>query len=298
MPFYQKGVFLYKGNHDKNVTSKKLAQTLPAIGQAVKELKVIQTETINEVKEVCKAAAVEADILFIMGGDGTVHECVNSIAELEKRPVISILPGGTSNDFSRMLNIPQNLQAAAEAITDGEIIDVDLGKSNDRYFLNFWGIGLVSETSQNTNENFKKSFGILSYFLSTLQTINQVDPFSYEITADGKILEGEAVMIIVLNGKFLGTRELPIPTVSQTDGKLDVLVVKNSSLASFRELLSMNNPETIADELTELTHIQAEQVKVAADEKKEIDMDGEMKGETPGEITVLPGHLKMIKAIQ
>lgn len=298
MPVYQKGVLLYNGNQESDVTAKMLAQTLPIISQAVKELKVIQTEAINEVKEICKAAGAEADILFILGGDGTVHECVNSIAGLEKRPIIAILPSGTSNDFSRMLNIPQNLQAAAETITGGEIVDVDIGKSNDHYFLNFWGIGLVSETSQNTNENFKKNFGILSYFLSTLQTINRAEPFTYEITADGKVLEGEAVMIIVLNGKFLGTRELPIPTVSSTDGKLDVLVVKNSSLASFRELLSMNNPETIAEDLTELSHIQAEDIKITAGEDKEIDMDGEMKGETPAELTVVPGHLKMIKAIQ
>ncbi|PAV30695.1 diacylglycerol kinase [Virgibacillus profundi] len=296
MPIYSRGLFLYNGNLEKNDLDKKLARTLPILSQRVKELTVIQTATIEEAKNVCRGFADQIELLIILGGDGTVHECINSLATLENKPAIAILPGGTANDFSRMLHMPQNLQAAAHAIVEGDIVDIDLGKADDQYFLNFWGIGLVSETSKNIDDDQKKSLGVLSYFMSTLKTVGQAELFSYEIIADDMTYDGEAVMILVLNGKFLGTKELPIPKVSPTDGKLDVLIVKNSNLASFRELLSMNNPELDADGLTELTHLQVEAIKIKADKSKVIDMDGEMNGTTPSEITILPNHLQMIQA--
>ncbi|ALX49156.1 YegS/Rv2252/BmrU family lipid kinase [Lentibacillus amyloliquefaciens] len=292
---YEHGLFIYNGTAGNEHTEQKLSQTLPVLAKAIKKLTVIQTETIEEAKATFEAYAEDVDIMILLGGDGTLHECVNTIAPLGKRPVVAILPGGTCNDFSRALGMPQNLTQAARAIANGEVTDVDVGKTDGRYFLNFWGVGLVSDTSLNIDEDQKKNLGVLSYFMSTLRTVNQATPFKYKIDADNKQHEGEGVLILVLNGRFIGTRELPLPTVSLDDGKLDVLVIKNSTLASFRELLSMNNPETNSQQLTELTHFQATSIKVSTSEEKAIDMDGEIDGTTPDEITILPHHIPMVK---
>ncbi|WP_067730280.1 diacylglycerol/lipid kinase family protein [Oceanobacillus damuensis] len=294
MPKYEKALFLYHINAGKTNIEQKLSQTLPILSRHIKELTVLQTDTAEETENVCKTFGETIDLLIILGGDGTVHTCLNSIAPLEKRPIIAILPGGTSNDFSRMLQIPQNLQAAAEAIVKGEIIEIDIGKSNDRYFLNFWGIGLVADTSQNVNENEKKSFGALSYIMTAIRTVNNTQSFSYELNSDNGIFKGEAVLIAILNGKYIGTREIPISTISPNDGKLDVLVIKDSTLASFRELLSMNRTIVDNDEMEQLTHFQASSLSISTSEIKDIDMDGEIPSSTPAKISVLPKHLKMI----
>ncbi|MEC5424686.1 YegS/Rv2252/BmrU family lipid kinase [Virgibacillus sp. C22-A2] len=295
MPKYEKALFLYNGNAGKNDMEQKLSQTLPIITKAIRELTIVQTKSSKEAKETCIAFASKIDLLIILGGDGTVHTCINSIAALESRPVVAILPGGTSNDFSRMLRIPQNLYAAATAIVEGDAVPIDIGKSNSTYFLNFWGIGLVSETSQNIDEDQKENFGVLSYFMSTLRTVSQAEPFTYDIKTLNNQYEGEAVMVLVLNGKFLGTKELPIATVDPSDGKLDILIVKNSNIASFRELLAMNNPEFYDKEFSELKHFQATELVINTDETKEIDMDGEINETTPSIIEILPSHLQMIQ---
>lgn len=292
---YVKGLFIYNGTAGNENIEQKLSQALPVLAKTIKKLTVIQTESTEEAKTTFREYALKVDIMIILGGDGTLHECVNYIAPLNKRPVIAVLPGGTCNDFSRTLSMPQNLYQAAQAIAAGEVVDVDVGKTSDKYFLNFWGIGLVSETSLNIDAEQKKSFGVLSYLMSTLRTVNQAAPFSYKINADHEQYEGEGVLILILNGRFIGTRELPLPTVAPNDGKFDVLVIKNSTLASFRELLAMNKPDINSQQLTELTHFQAASVKVSAPEEKAIDMDGEVDRTTPDDITILPKHIPMIK---
>ncbi|AVQ97997.1 diacylglycerol kinase [Oceanobacillus iheyensis] len=296
MPRFSKALLLYNGNAGKGDIEQKLRDTLPILSRGIKELIVLQTASIEEVTETCKTYSDQVDLLIILGGDGTLHCCINALAPLPNRPIIAVLPGGTSNDFSRMLQLPQNLANAAEAIVDGTVVDVDVAQSDDTYFLNFWGIGMVAETSKNIDEQQKKSLGVLSYFMSTLKTVSKSEQFTYKIKAEGEVYEGEAVGILVLNGTFIGTRQLPILTIDPTDGLLDVLIIKNSSLAFFRELLSMNNAELNKEALQELTHFQANEIKVSTGSAKEIDMDGEIFTKTPATICVLPKHIQMIQA--
>ncbi len=293
---YNKALYIYNGNAGKEAMEEKLAQTLPILSQAIKQLIIIQTESIEDARTTCIDYASHIDLLIILGGDGTIHNCINAIAPLNERPVIAILPGGTSNDITRMLQIPQNLYQAASAIIDGKVVPIDVGKADDRYFLNFWGIGLVAETSQNIDNDQKKNLGVLSYFMSTLKTVGQAKSFSYELKTSSDRYQGEAVMVIVLNGKYLGTREIPITSISPSDGRLDVLIVKNSSLASFRELLSMNNPETEINDLQEIKYTQTNRLHIHTNETKDVDTDGEIISGTPSTIEILPSHLRMIKA--
>lgn len=296
MSKYDEALFLYNGNADHEEIQRKLMYAIPKLSLAIKQLHIVQTESIEEVKKVCIRYAAKVDLLLILGGDGTVHACINAISPLKKRPIVGILPGGTCNDFSRVLNIPQQLEKAAAAIVEGHVVDIDVGKADDRYFLNFWGIGLIAETSQNIDPNQKKYLGVLSYFMSTLKTITQAKSFSYAITTDEQTVQGEAVMIVVLNGRYLGTQELPISSLQPDDGKLDVLIVKNSNLAFFRELFSMDHPDTKLKELNEMMYIQTDRLCVTTDDRKEADMDGEIVSGTPTEVELLPKHLQMIRA--
>ena len=86
-----------------------------------------------------------------------------------------------------------------------------LVKSNNDYFSNFWGVGLISDASSNIDEQEKNRFGKIGYLLSAVRTIGESAPFPYKLEYDGDSIEGEAVMILVLNGCFIGTSLLPFP---------------------------------------------------------------------------------------
>ncbi|ELK48686.1 YegS/Rv2252/BmrU family lipid kinase [Halobacillus sp. ACCC02827] len=294
MPRYQRGIFLYNGNKEEAELDTALQQTLPSLSREIAELRVIQTFEVEEVGEVCRRFGEEVDVFLIFGGDGTVHECINHLAELEKRPVIGVLPGGTCNDFSRVLDTPQRLQQAAKAIITGEELSVDAGKTDDRYFINFWGIGLVAQTSTNIDPNQKNRLGVLSYFISAFKTMNEADPFRFKVTVDGEEIDGEAVMVLVMNGQFIGTRRVPLPTIHLQDGKLDVLIVKNSNLTFFRELLNAGKPSAEDREFQELFHRQGREIKIETEAEEAVDMDGEIQGKTPTSIEVLPAHFTFL----
>lgn len=295
MPSYQKGLFLYNGNAGKKTDIEdKLADVLPLLSGEIVEFQVIQTVSEDHLIKTCKRYAGEVEIIIILGGDGTIHQCINVIAELETRPLIGILPGGTSNDFCRTLNIPQNLKQAAEVIVAGNHKKFDVGKTDNGYFLNFWGIGLVAETSANIDEDQKERLGLLSYYITTLKTVSQAESFSYKIEANGKTMEGEAVLVLVLNGCFVGTRHIPIDGVQPDDGKLSVLIIKDSNFKLFRELIMVNTSGVETDQLTELSYIETDKLKIETGEEKTADTDGELNGKTPAELSILPGHLRMI----
>ena len=88
---YDAGLFLYNGNTGTDDLEQKLEQTLPTIANAIKKLSIVQTTTIEELKETCIDYADQVNIIVILGGDGTIHACINSITPLEKRPIIGIL---------------------------------------------------------------------------------------------------------------------------------------------------------------------------------------------------------------
>lgn len=293
---FDKALFVYNSHAGDEDTEKKLAQTVPILHRAVKELILLHTETEQELQQACAKYSSQVDLLIILGGDGTVHSCINSIAPLQKRPVIGILPGGTSNDFSRTLGIPQSLPEAAESLITGSIIDADVGKTDGKYFMNFWGIGLVTETSQNVNSGQKKYLGAVSYFLSTLRTLGQTEPFMYKLKVGKELIEGEAVLLLVLNGRFIGTVELPISDTSPFDGQLDVLIINNTNLATFRELLSLQKPEIDSVDLQDVEHFRTDELEILQPVRKAIDMDGEIATDRISKITVLPSHLSMIRA--
>ncbi|WP_153730523.1 YegS/Rv2252/BmrU family lipid kinase [Sporosarcina obsidiansis] len=294
MLHFDRALFVYNRSAGDTDIEQKLSETVPIFTQAVDELILLNTKSVEELQQACVHYSDKVDLLIILGGDGTVHTCINSIAPLPTRPVIALLPGGTSNDFSRSLGIPQSLQEAANALINGSIIETDVGNMNGRYFMNFWGIGLVTATSQNVKDNEKKNLGSISYLLSTLRTLNQVEPFPYKIRMGNHNLEGEAILLFVLNGRFIGTTELPITALSPFDGKLDVLIVSNYSLSAFLELFKLKNSEVDNDQLIELEYFQADELEITQPIKKDIDMDGEIYENTIQRLSILPGHFRMI----
>lgn len=122
------------------------------------------------------------------------------------------LARGTCNDFSRTLNIQQNLQKAAkELVSNGEEEAVDIVQTDSAYFLNFWGIGIVAETSNNIREEEKNVLGKASYVLSAIRTIQNTEPKELVMNIDGKEIREKAVLAIVVNGNYIGGNDCHSP---------------------------------------------------------------------------------------
>ncbi|WP_057915622.1 diacylglycerol/lipid kinase family protein [Peribacillus muralis] len=292
---WKKGMLIYNENAGKHKLAKNLEGCLPVIAPHIDEFLILQTKEKGDAFRFCLDYGEDMDVVFVLGGDGTVHECVNGLSPLTKRPLFGILPGGTCNDFSRTLNIPQNVRQAADALVNGKVRPIDIGKANDAYFSNFWGIGLISDTSNNIDDQEKNQFGKIGYLLSAIRTIGDKAAFPFKVEYDGKHIEGEAIMILVMNGSFIGTNSLPFPMLNPDDGRVGVAILENASLSTFLEIITMKRTWT-EDPGSDsgVTYVQASNVTIETEAPLSVDMDGENYSQTPASIKVLEHHLSVL----
>ncbi|MDR0138447.1 YegS/Rv2252/BmrU family lipid kinase [Metabacillus idriensis] len=294
MAKYKKGMLIYNGNAGQKDAEKTLGICVPVISLHVEQLLLLQTSKPLDAQEYCRAHGENMDIVIILGGDGTVHECINGLGGLNQRPVIAILPGGTCNDFSRTLGIPQNLKKATEALFAGEIRGTDAAETSGGYFLNFWGIGLVAETSENINDTEKALLGKVSYFLSAFRTIKSMKPFHFRLKLDDTWIEEEAIMVLIANGKIIGTNMLPHPDIKIDDGLADIFIIKEASFSLIKEVMTMKDNIEWNHIDSQLMHYQASSMQIETKEEMSVDTDGEVYSKTPETITILHNHFQML----
>ncbi|WP_050614461.1 diacylglycerol/lipid kinase family protein [Bacillus testis] len=292
---WKNGLILYNGSAGQKAGKDLLGVCMPILSPEIEELTVMPTKEQGDAERICREKGGAVDVLFILGGDGTVHECINGLAGLKKRPVVGILPGGTCNDFSRELNISQNIEEAAKEMLAGEIREIDIGQVDGRYFLNFLGLGLIADTSTNIDSGQKNMLGKVSYFLSAIKTVKQADTFTFKMEYDGEMIVDEAVLILVGNGRYIGTYRMPFKKIDSSDGKLDIVIVKNSNLAVFKDILFGNEYEEPHERTDrDIIYLQARSIKIETSEEKDIDTDGEIYMKTPLSVNLLPNHIPFL----
>ena len=102
------------------------------------------------------------DIIIACGGDGTVNEVVNAMAESKSSMKLGIYPTGTVNDFATYLGLNGFTRDLVRLIKNDFYIPVDLGKANDKYFVNVAAGGKIASIAHETDKALKTVFGKLA----------------------------------------------------------------------------------------------------------------------------------------
>ncbi|CAG9619589.1 diacylglycerol/lipid kinase family protein [Sutcliffiella rhizosphaerae] len=282
-----------------NAGNNKLVNSMKKIEDILRssfdDVSIHTTEKEGDGARLANELASRVDLVIGLGGDGTVHELINAIAPLKKRPAFAIIPAGTCNDFSRTIGMNQNPLKAVEQIVKKKTEKVDIGTYDNRYFSNFWGIGLVSKVADNIDSGTKQLLGKLSYYIGAGQTMLEEEPFQLKVTSDTESYEGKAVMLLIGNGSFLGGIKSLIPIANVKDGELDVLIIKQTSITHLWTWIQTRLQNEIPDQIDDgLIFFQAKELTVEAIPLQNIDADGEARGKTPSLIKILPSHLEVV----
>jgi diacylglycerol kinase family enzyme len=105
------------------------------------EANIHLAKTGEDVRELAKSAAEgSAEIIVAGGGDGTIGAVAAEAIKSNK--TLGILPLGTFNNFSKDLQIPQNLEEAFRIIAENHTRTIDVGEVNGHIFVNNSSIGL------------------------------------------------------------------------------------------------------------------------------------------------------------
>jgi diacylglycerol kinase (ATP) len=235
-----------------------------------------------------QAAEAGYDIVAGYGGDGTQMEVVNGLQGADVS--FGILPGGTGNAMAFELGVPRTLAPAVELLCTSQTTRaVDLGQACGQNFLLRAYTGPKQEHIASREE--KDNLGILAYPLASLRVLANLVESDFRITIDGKTFEDSGLACFVFNAGSSGGIPANIPSVSVSDGLLDVFLLSghaHSPLALASFLLDPDNAQT------HVHYWKGRDIVVEPDHKQTVWLDGEAAGETPCHFKVLPGAVSVL----
>jgi diacylglycerol kinase (ATP) len=241
------------------------------------------------------AAAVERgfDIVIAAGGDGTIYEVINGMAEKPVRPKLGIIPLGTTNDFARALGIPKHWEYACDLIVQQQSQSVDVCKVNKKYFINIAGGGSLTELTYEVPSKLKTMLGQLAYYMKGLEKLPRFRPIKMHFLADGVELHEEVMLFLIANSNSVGGLETIAPEASLQDGLMDVLILKKCNLPEFVRIVSLAlKGEHIHD--PHIIHFKTKHMMINSEDHVQLNLDGEYGGTLPCTFSVLPSHIDII----
>lgn len=229
------------------------------------------------------------------GGDGTINEVVNGLAG--SSVALGLLPLGTMNVFASELGLPSGRwQDCWRIIEAGRTRAVDLPMANGRNFIQLAGIGFDAQAVSVVDREDKRALGPLSYLLAASQVLSDEKPPVGVVveSADGQRVEGR--FALVGNGRFYGGKLPLFKRARLDDGLLDIVIFKRLShfdlLRYFRGVVFAEH-----DTFTDVEYLQTAGAKITPAERGAIipfELDGELAGEAPVELTMRPGALRVL----
>lgn len=283
---------IYNPTSGRELFRKELPKVLEKFEQAGYETSAHATTGEGDATKAAQIAVERKyDLVIISGGDGTINEVVQGIAESDYRPKIGIIPSGTTNDFARALFIPRDIHKAVDIILQNNAKALDIGKVNDHYFINIAGGGDLTELTYDVPIKLKSAIGQLAYYIKGIEMLPFLRPVSTIIEYDDNVFEGDIMLFLVANTNSVGGFEKLAPDALIDDGYFDLLILKKTNLAEFLRIATAGlRGAHLGDD--NIIYTQAKRIKVTPKEKMQLNVDGEYGGLLPGEIINLNQHIE------
>ena len=163
--------------------------------------------------------------IIACGGDGTIHEVVNAIAE-KPEVVLGVLPCGKGNDFAEALRIPTKPMEAIEVLLEGATRQVDLGKIGDHYFDTIVTCGYDAEVSRRVTEEGTPFSGTAAYVWTAITTLFSYRSPAVRLEGDFGSYEGEILLTATgITSSYGGGMKI-VPEAIIDDGLFDVCIIE------------------------------------------------------------------------
>ncbi|GLY02586.1 MULTISPECIES: diacylglycerol kinase family protein [Actinoplanes] len=244
-------------------------------------------------ESLAEALALGPDLLVAGGGDGTISTAGRMLAHRDV--ALGLLPLGTTNNFARTVGIPPDLDAAIATLTDGKVIDVDLGVAGDMPFTNHVGVGLSAEIMISAPRRLKRVVGRIAYPITALGLLTRHRPLTVTVRADGREIVYRTHQVYVANGGFHAGR--PITADAGADDRL--LVAYPVGGGTRWELLRETARNVLTGHrrtLREQPFLAVGELFLQTDRPTRTEVDGEPCGETPLRVAVDPNALRIMAA--
>lgn len=269
-----------------------------ALPQVIKRLEaqgftcnIERTAYARHATELVKTAAYDGnELVVVSGGDGTMNEIINGLANIENQPTIGYIPSGTSCDLAKSLGIPKNISKALSIIENHYCVKMDVLKSSHGYFNYVSAIGNYVDISYITPSKLKKKLGYLAYLLTGVKEFFTIPMIKTRIETKEHNYEGYYSLIMAVNSKRVASFNMVRKPVLD-DGKLDIILypyipLLNNILYLLTFVLGVPVPI--------IKRFKTDEIKILTDHPKRWNIDGEGANAGNQMIEVIPKKMKII----
>ena len=236
-----------------------------------------------------EAAKEKYEAVIVFGGDGTVNEVISGIAEKDYIPKLGIIPGGTGNLITKLVQIDQDIDKAIESLDFNLTNKIDIGKANDHYFGYIFSVGSLPEAIHNVEIEDKTKFGMFAYAINTVKSVIRDEVFNIKVETENGNYEGDASQVLVLLSNYFSDKKI---FDENKVGYANILILKDASIFSKLSLI----PDLLKGDVVEndsIEYIKAKTIKISSDIEIESDIDGDQSDDLPVEIKVLGNHIEI-----
>lgn len=245
--------------------------------------------------------------IIVVGGDGTLHEVVNGVF-IQKRVesseiTIAMISTGTGNDWIRMFGIPTRYSEAIRAIKEGytflqDVAEVSYEETKVRqvrYMANVAGLGFDAAVIKRTLTSKAKGYlGRGGYFWCLMRSFFAHRATGTKIWVDDELIYNNLLFSIAIGvGKYNGGGIQQLPAAVADDGLLDITMIRPVHwwhvLFRLRRLFN----GTIYS-IGHVIHAQGKRIHIESSPETPLEIDGELYGHTPVDITVQPRQVRVI----
>lgn len=255
---------------------RKLLKTLTQRGHLVRTR---LTTHRGDARSVARATK-DTDVIIAAGGDGTVTEVVEGLAERgneQTLPAIGFLPLGTANVLAWELGLPRHPDGLVKLVEQGRTLDVTPGMANDRRFTLMASVGLDARAVAAVGSRMKRTLGGGAYVIAAFRALRQVAP-TYAVTIDGRSCDARTV--IVTRARRYGG-----PFVLAPDAGLDTRALRIVMLRSYGLRAALRYGVALAmgrlHRLDDVAVASGRTVTISGPPDDPVQMDGDVAGRLP-----------------
>jgi diacylglycerol kinase (ATP) len=277
-------------------TQGKFARWHAALGRLGAAVTLARTEGPRHAIELARTAdPAKFDAIAVAGGDGTINEAVNGLAN---SPLpLAILPLGTANVLANELALPRDLEALAKiatfaparAIYPGEILS---GGQNEAWrFLLMAGIGFDAEVVAHLDLGLKRKLGKGAYAIESLRQLGRHQRRLFAAKLDGKDIAPAS--LVIARAHFYGGRFVLAPKARLDDAKLHAVTFPGASrLAALRYMAAVvtGTLQRQCDVKVET----AQSIEIAGPAGTPVQVDGDIRMQLPIRIALASTPLAII----
>lgn len=274
-----KHIFIVNPISGKGKTLKAVDRIKKVCEEENLDYEIYFTEYPKDATKIARKYRFTKNIIYSVGGDGTLNEVLNGIVGTKN--LLGVIPAGSGNDFYKTLSK-----------IDEEYPVIDIGKVNDRYFINIISIGIDAEVANNVSLMKKRKVPTNQiYNASLIYTFFKYKYKDIELSIDEKEQKkGKCTILTICNGQVYGGGYKIAPSAKLTDGYFDVYYVEKVNKPHLPSLINMLK-QGIHEKHNKVHKSQATKIKFKCDKELVCNIDGEIMTAKKFNVKIIPNAI-------